>query len=415
MPEHVAGMMGEGRASELARLLASAPHRLPFLAGVLAVLASMAWWALVLAAPRAGYTLPPPPIPAGWGHAISMQYHVLALFVFGFLLTVMPRWTGQAPFAPRRYVPAAGLLLAGYVLTLAGLLGSHSALAAGAAATLAAYGVALALLARVVWADGGRTVHAVSCYLALALGAVGFALYAVHLWNGDARLLFAAIKFGAFAFLLPMYATVSHRMVPFFGSCVIEGYAMHRPLAWLAALWALALAHLMLELAHAYTWLWPIDLAIAGLALWIGWRWQPARALRATGLLAVLHVAFAWLPVAFALYALQSAWFAATGEFVLGRAPVHALGIGWFGSMLVAMVTRVTQGHSGRPLEMGGVAWFAFATIQLVTLARIGGELASDPAAWHVAAAIGWLVAFAPWVLRSAAIYLAPRVDGKPG
>ena len=35
-----------------------------------------------------------------------------------------------------------------------------------------------------------------------------------------------------------------------------------------------------------------------------------------------------------------------------GRAPAHALYIGFFGSLLVAMVTRVTQGHSGRPLEL---------------------------------------------------------------
>ena len=29
------------------------------------------------------------------------------------------------------------------------------------------------------------------------------------------------------------------------------------------------------------------------------------------------------------------------------------------------MVTRVTQGHSGRPLEMGAAAWFAFVVIAL--------------------------------------------------
>ena len=30
-------------------------------------------------------------------------------------------------------------------------------------------------------------------------------------------------------------------------------------------------------------------------------------------------------------------------------------------------------------------------------------------------AALGWLVAFAPWVLRIGRIYLSPRADGKPG
>src|SRR5688572_29001117 len=334
------------RATELARLLAAAPHRLPFLAGVAAVMLSMAWWTWRLAAARFGFDGGTSPIPAGWGHAISMQYHVLALFVFGFLLTVMPRWTGQPLFGAKHYVPAAGLLLAGYALTLFGLAGSATLLKAGAIATLAAWLVALMLLLRVVWRDARGVYHAASAFVALALGFVGFALYTRYVFGGDARFAFAAIKFGTFAFLLPMYVTVCHRMVPFFASCVVPGYAVRRPAAWLAAFWALALAHLMLELSHAYAWLWVVDLPLAAMTAWLLVRWQPTAA-RGRGLLAVLFAAFAWLPLAFALYALQSGWFAATGEFVLGRAPAHALAVGYFGSMLVAMVTRVTQGHSG--------------------------------------------------------------------
>ena len=67
-----------------------------------------------------------------------------------------------------------------------------------------------------------------------------------------------------------------------------------------------------------------------------------------------------------------------TGVFVLGRAPAHALFVGFFGSVLVAMVTRVTQGHSGRPLVMPNVAWFAFVAIQLVALMRIVAEVIAD-------------------------------------
>ena len=81
---------------------------------------------------------------------------------------------------------------------------------------------------------------------------------------------------------------------------------------------------------------------------------------------------------AMALYAAQSAWFAATGDFVLGRAPAHALFIGFFGSLLVAMVTRVTQGHSGRPLVLGRVAAFAFVAIQVRRGAAHRGGAAAD-------------------------------------
>jgi uncharacterized protein involved in response to NO len=112
------------------------------------------------------------------------------------------------------------------------------------------------------------------------------------------------------------------------------------------------LLHLALELRHAYGWLWIADAPLALLFTGLLIAWWPPR--RMPALLRVLYLGFAWLPGALALYAWQSWWYALSGEFVLGRAPAHALFIGFFGSLLVAMVTRVTQGHSGRPLVLGG-------------------------------------------------------------
>ena len=129
----------------------------------------------------------------------------------------------------------------------------------------------------------------------------------------------------------------------------------------------------------------------------------------------MLFVSFAWLPIAFALYAAQSLIFISQGAFVLGRAPAHALFIGFFGSALIAMVTRVTQGHSGRALTLPATAAFAFIAIQCVAILRIMAELMPDAKLWQAIAAVAWIIAFAPWVLRLARIYLAPRIDGKPG
>ena len=142
--------------------------------------------------------------------------------------------------------------------------------------------------------------------------------------------------------------------------------------------------------------------------------WQPWRA-RRPGLLFALHLAFAWLPIAFVLYAIQDGALLARGVAVGGRAPLHALTIGFFGSMLVAMVTRVTQGHSGRPLQMGAVAWLGFGLLQVVAIVRLGAEFRADAYGGFLLAAIGWVVAFLPWVLRGAWIYLTPRADGRPG
>jgi uncharacterized protein involved in response to NO len=79
------------------------------------------------------------------------------------------------------------------------------------------------------------------------------------------------------------------------------------------------------------------------------------------------------------------------------------------------MVTRVTQGHSGRPLVLGRVALFAFIGMQAVAVLRVVGELVASPMDWYRAAALGWLLVFLPWVVRSLWIYLRPRADGRPG
>ena len=164
-------------------------------------------------------------------------------------------------------------------------------------------------------------------------------------------------------------------MFPFFAGNVVRDYTAWRPLWLLGVFWALCLAHVALELVHGY----------------------------------------AWLPVTFALYSAQSLAYLLTGVFWLNRAPAHALFIGFFGSVLIAMVTRVTQGHSGRELVMPRVAWFAFVAIQCVAVLRIGAEFAADPMLWQAIATVGWLIALGPWVARLGMIYLSPRIDGKPG
>ena len=75
------------------RLLAAAPHRLMFFIGACNVLMAILWWTLWLLDARFQWLgLAQPARPAGWMHAIVMQYQVLPPFMFGFLLTVFPKW-----------------------------------------------------------------------------------------------------------------------------------------------------------------------------------------------------------------------------------------------------------------------------------------------------------------------------------
>lgn len=414
-PDNLDPRPGEAPSGPDPQLLAAAPHRPLFLAGCVAVLFAMAWWTYWLAAGPLGLALPQPEgIPGGWLHAVIMQYGVFPPFMFGFLLTVYPRWLNRPAVSWKAYLPVAGGLFSGYVLTTAGAFGSPSLVHLGVALSLGGWLTGLVILGRLLAAGGYRDPHALSTFGGLLMGFAGLAAFAGWLGGAPWQLMFFAIKAGSIGLLLPVYFTVCHRMIPFFSSRVIPDYPVRRPGWGLALLWYGALSHLALELIHGHQWLWIPDFALAAVFAWHALAWQPWRA-RGVGLLFVLHAAFAWLPVAFALYAVQSAWFLYAGEFVLGRAPLHALGIGFFASMLVAMVTRVTQGHSGRPLAMTGVAWFAFGGIQVVALLRVAAEILPHGSGWMLASALAWLAAFLPWVLRSAWIYLTPRADARPG
>src|SRR5690242_2460651 len=111
-------------AGGIVRQLAAAPHRLLFFIGATNVLMAMVWWAAwVVDARWQVLGLQQPAVPAGWLHAIIMQYHVLPSFMFGFLLTVFPRWMNQEPLRRMHYVPVGAGLFGGQLLTLSGLAG----------------------------------------------------------------------------------------------------------------------------------------------------------------------------------------------------------------------------------------------------------------------------------------------------
>jgi uncharacterized protein involved in response to NO len=394
--------------------LTAAPHRLLFLVGAANVLLAMLWWTLLLLDRQTGWPgLPQTAVPSGWLHAYLMLYQVLPPFFFGFLLTVFPRWMNLPALGPRAYLPVGVGLFGGQLLVLLSLFGMPGLLLPGVCLTALGWSIGLTWLLGLLWRESGRTWHALSCAIALLIGLMGVLLFLAYLLGGNARLLFVSLKLGSYGLLLPVFYTVAHRMFPFFASNVVPGYRAWRPLWLLGVMWGCMALHLTLELQHAYGWLWLADLPLLGISGY--WLWRNWAGWNAPPLLRVLFVGYAWLPVALALHSVQSLIYLLDGRFVMGRAPAHALFIGFAGSLLVAMVTRVTQGHSGRPLQLGGLAAFAFVIIQLVSVLRIVAELLPGQPLLQILAACGWLLAFLPWVLRNGWIYLTPRADGQAG
>lgn len=391
--------------------LIAAPHRLLFFVGAINVLAAMLWWWMRLS----GWTETVlPGVPSSWLHGFLMQYQVLPTFMFGFLLTVYPRWMGLREATRWHYLPVGLALLSGQALTLgAAWTGSTLALSLGWLNTTAGWLAGWCVLVSWAWRARSSDTHVRSTLLALTLGLAGVLLFGAGLLAARPGWQSLAIRTAAFGLLLPVYVTVAHRVFPFFAGNVVPGYRVYRPDWLLPAMWLGLSAHLVAEWVGLPAWRWPVDLGLAVLFAYLLWRWWPRA--KAPPLLTVLFAGFLWLPVAMALYALDGIT-ALTGVGpALGRAPLHALAVGFFGTVLVAMVTRVTAGHSGRPLRLGRIAAFAFVSMQLVALARVVGELMPDPTPWWRGSALAWLLAFLPWVLRSAWIYLTPRLDGRPG
>jgi uncharacterized protein involved in response to NO len=394
------------------QVFTAAPHRMFFATGMTWLALHSAWWALLLGARMAG-THFVPAYPALLMHGAAMLFLALTPFMFGFLLTVFPRWM-NAPEAGRRSQVAAMLLLNGGNLAFwLGLWGSALLLLAGWLLASAALAILIAVLLHIMLRAPAPVPHARTALAGLTAGLVGMLLFAASMFTGDFGNWPLVRGLGLWGFLVLVYFSVCHRMIPFFSSRVVPDYVTWRPAWVLFAFAALALLRGVLETAPQWGWVATAPMAaIAGVC---AYRWWP-RVRTGIRLLSVLHIAFAWLVVGLTLAAAAdlSAFAGAPGLF--GRASLHALGMGFFGGMLLAMVTRVTLGHSGRPLQLDIPHWRLFSLIQVATVMRVVAEFLPAASAWlSFVAAIAWLAAIAFWMARNLPTYFRPRVDGAPG
>lgn len=397
----------------------SAPHRVMFLAGTAQALAAMVFWSVELGGRHAGFW--PAQVwpllalfPSSLLHALWISCGVFPFFIFGFILTAGPRWQGMGELSQREFVPAFALMSCGWLVVWAALL-LPPLLPAGLILALVGWVAVARTLTRIARARSTQREHIVSIATAAWLGATGICAFAVFAAAGGLLWAQLGISLAVWGFLLPVFLTVAHRMLPFFTSSAVPGYVAQRPAWALRALLGLSLAHGALSFLEQPQWLWLADFPAAAVAGRLSWLWW-SRAAIANPMLAVLHLPFAWLAPSFALFALQSLLFAAAPG-LLGRAPLHALTLGFFASMLIGMASRVTMGHSGRPVAADAAMWRAFCTMQAAAVLRVLGELPALPGAnflvWLSSAL--WMVAFGMWAWRFAPACWRPRADGLPG
>ncbi|MEP7183597.1 MAG: NnrS family protein [Betaproteobacteria bacterium] len=393
--------------------LAAVPHRFFFLAGVVQLAIVSLWWAWTIGA-RTLPALPalPSAVPDTVLHALLMLTGFCPLFMFGFLFTAGPRWLGVDAPPPAVWLPP-GLLAVTAVLAIVplqlagpGAAGAVRVAAAGYAAGWVWLALRFLLLLRASAATD--KVHATLVLVALAAGAGAVAAFAVAGPSAFAWMKTVAL----WGFLLPAFVVVCHRMIPFFTASAIPFVSAFRPWWLLAAMFGAPVAHGVLDAAGLARWTWWVDLPAGALMLWLTVRWGLAQSLK-NRLLTMLHIGFLWYGIGFALSGVDALMMQAGGSGI-APAPLHALTIGFASSLLMAMVTRVSCGHSGRTLAADALTWRLFQLLQLVAVLRVAAVVLPGNVGL-AAAALLWAAVWVPWVARYAPLYWRARADGRPG
>lgn len=394
----------------------AAPYRMFFFGGVVQSMLTLTWWLIDLAG-RYGALY----VPISWtiapidAHAFLMIYGFFPFFIFGFLMTTFPRWMNGEEVERRAYVPAFILLAAGSLLFYAGLIVGFVLLKIALMLFLAGWGMGLyALLLVYLRAKHPDKRHATITSVAMVVGW----LLVAGFTSDEAHLVVVAKVGGIWLILLPVFFAVSHRMIPFFSANVISDYKIVRPNWVLALIPGFALVHGILELTGLQAWTWLVDLPMAASAIYLTRAWRLRESLTVP-ILAMLHISFTWLGIALLLYTAQSLTLLMTGQLILAKAPLHALTIGYFTSILLAMATRVTLGHSGMAMKADRLTWGIFLAFQSVAVLRIiselpGLELTLRSHLYLCAGAV-WLACFGLWSYKFAPIYWKPRSDGGTG
>jgi uncharacterized protein involved in response to NO len=386
--------------------LSSAPHRMFFFGGAVQSILIIAWWFCDLAGRYGGFYTP-----INWTaspttiHSFLMIYGFFPFFIFGFLMTTFPRWMNGEEVERKIYLPAFLLLFTGILLYYIALFTSEALVTMAQILYLFGWAVGVYALFRVYWRSKHPDKrHATITAVVLLMG---WLLLACSVIGGSHLQEIAKIG-GVWVLLLPVFFSVSHRMIPFFSANAIPNYKVVRPTWALVVITTFSVLHGVLEMNGGQSLTWVVDLPMAIIAFYLTISWRLRDSL-SIPILAMLHIGFAWFGIAMAIYGVQSFAFLITGQLFFGRAALHALTIGYFTSIVLAMVTRVTLGHSGRSLILDNSTWVIFIVFQAVPMLRIFSEFPrlsiQQKGFLYLSSAVVWLICFSLWAYKFLPIY----------
>jgi len=340
------------------------------------------------------------------GGALTREWHIhemifgfLGAVIAGFLTTAVPNWTGRMPVIGAPLGGLAGLWLVG---RLAMLL--QEALGPVASVIDCAF---LLVFAAVIWREvlAGRNWRNLPVCGLVTLFAL--ANVASHLPFGPALDVAVRLALGAAALLI---ALIGGRIVPSF----TRNWMKARRLAPEPALFGVV-DRIALGLTAVGASFWVaapqapatgVALTLAGAAhlLRLG-RWRGWRAV-AEPLVWILHLGYLWLGAGLLLLGV-----AVLDPGLIPRtAGVHALTAGAIGVMTLAVMTRATRGHTGRPLSAGTATTAIYLAVNAAALLRVAAPFtgSQQPLVLSVSGLV-WSMAFAGFAVTYGRMLLWPR------
>jgi uncharacterized protein involved in response to NO len=425
------------------RQVVAAPHRLAFSAGALMMSLALLWWGAALLAAASGRALPWA-VSAPTAHALLLGFAVLPCFLAGLVFSLLPRWLGAPASVPARalQLPLVGVL-GGWAMALLGFHTSSALAAAGVA--VAAGGLALIVGRGMVCLIDSRSAdrdHARLVLLGLAVAALAQWAAAVAVALGAETAARAAVQAALWGGFGLVFVTVAHRALPQFTGLQLpsqSAWLSRSLLAALAGVVALQAPFAAAEVLQGGALSGVPAVLRAGMGLgaglvlcWLALRWglrqslrPSAAALDAAGepvlarrgalrLLALLHLGFAWLAVAFTLDGVSHALMVATdGQLSLGHAPLHAFSMGFLGCTLYALATRMALALSGRALVADRWTWVMAWVLQAGVLLRVLAALFPVAATPLTLLALQfWATVALTWTVRHARWFGRARLDG---
>ena len=364
-------------------------------AGTWAVIA-VGLWLLELAG---AISLPSAFEAVAW-HRHEMLFGFVGAAMVGFLLTAIPNWTGRLPIAGMPLMALFGLWA---TARLAVLISGLASLWLAAVFDVGLF-VSLALLAgREVIASKNRNVPVVGLVLLFGLADAADYAEAGGMISGGLGWR------GAIALVIVMISTIGGRIIPSFTRNSMVKRGVSHPLPTqpqsldMVVIAATALA-LLFWLAFPGDRLtgYMLMLAAAVQLLRLS-RWGGHRTL-SDPLVLVLHVGYSWVPIGLALLGLSVA-----EANVPRSAGVHALTAGAMTTMILAVMSRASLGHTGRELKASPMTVGSYACVTVGALLRVAASVGVGPylvmidiaAAFWGGALLLFVIAYRPILWRS--------------